>query len=160
MKEIESPANLLRVDIPSFKVDCRKYISPILSFSGKKGKMLLEMKDIKDLSEYAVETKEAVIRIRFPFRNDYDTKVISKNPNLTKKEVIDFVRDIFVNCYRNLPSFPCDIESKETTNELYELTYPINCLYVEDVFFDKISNLITLNVSGNPIVRKEPDYPF
>lgn len=160
MEDIKKIENTQNLNIPSFKVDCKKYLTPQLKFSPIKNKMILELVKIDNLDSIILSEREVSIEIIFPFKNPYISILKSDNGFITTKDLISFIRDMFFNCYRNLSSFPCDIETKGKTNELYELTYPIDCLFVESISFDKENKKILINSSGNPIIRKEPDYPF
>ena len=154
------PGHKRKLKIASFKIDCKKYVTPVLSFKENSLKMMLNLKNINNLNEDIILRKSVSVSVLFPFKSPHSSTLISKTDFITTKDIIDFIREMFFSCYRSMTTFPCDIESEGKFNNLYELTYPIKCLHVEDIYYCEDKHKITLKVIGNPVIRKEPDYPF
>lgn len=152
--------HLKKLGIASFKIDCKNYLTPVLSFQKESQKMILDLKAINNLDEEIILKKCVSVTILFPFKTPHTATLTSIDQIITPRSIIDFIREMFFSCYRNITTFPCDIESEGKFNNLYELTYPIKSLHVEDVFYCEKHNKISIKVVGNPIIRKEPDYPF
>lgn len=160
MTESNSKTDQLRkLEMPSFKVDSKKYKTPTLNW--RNGKMMLGLDDIKDLDKPLIEEPGLfTLSLQFPFKHPYGTALQGNGDYITIRDIIDTIRSAYKNLYRNLTSFPCDIEKADMYGDLYELTYPLECLHVEGIYYCSERKVVKVDTKGNPRIRKGPDIPF
>ena len=150
---------LKKLDIPSFKVDSKKYRTPMLSF--RNGKMVLQLEDIQNLQEPIIDEPGLMtLSVQFPFKMPYGTALKGNGKYITIKDIIDTVRETYRHLYRNLTSFPCELEQEGTFDDIYELTYALSSLHVEGVYYCPKRKVVKIDTKGNPKVRKGPNLPF
>lgn len=149
----------MKLDIPPFKVDSADFKTPMLITNN--GSMILDMVSISNLDQVIFEEEGILtLSIQFPFKLPHGTALQASGKFITIRDVINTTRNAYRSLYRRLTSFPCDIEKCGVSSELYELTYPINSLHVEGVYFCHSKKIVKIHTHGNPIVRKDPNIPF
>lgn len=149
------------VQVPPFRVVSTGYRSPVLSIADDGFE--LDWDNIDNLDDIVVFSKRISISLDFPFPVEHIFVLESHRDGITRKELIDFIRNSYLSLFKlsESPAYRWErsLMNKETTTD-YHVCYPLSGIFVSLVTIDRKKSHVTVSAECFPVIDDEINLPF